>query len=248
MGSHHGHCSRHRASLNNLGDRDAYLDAASQLLLKLFPSDRAVWNSLDAPASTAEVITYPQESRANVPKMLLDMYGEHPLVASLQTETVGGNWRPRRLSDVISDLELYRRHVFQEGLLLLGVNRQLMIVTAGSRFDRFRSWSMNRWNRDFSDNEVELARQVQPVLHLLDSAYAGTRHVAAETAMAAAYSLTAREQEVMHLLGHGLKLTAIGHLLGCSPRTVGKHIEHAYTKLGTNNRIDALRRLRGERA
>ncbi|WP_437773799.1 response regulator transcription factor [Arthrobacter sp. KNU40] len=50
----------------------------------------------------------------------------------------------------------------------------------------------------------------------------------------------------MRLLGQGLKTAAIGHLLGCSPRTVAKHLEHAYAKLGSNNRVDALRRLRGE--
>lgn len=104
---------------------------------------------------------------------------------------------------------------------------------------------MNRWNHDFNDNEVALAQQVQPMLQLLDASYAGTPHNSAEMSMAEAYSLTAREQEVMRLLSQGLKATAIGRLLGCSPRTVAKHIEHAYAKLGSNNRVDALRRLRG---
>lgn len=235
------------ANLNNLGDRDTYLDAASQLLLKLFPSDHAAWNSLDAPAGTAEVAIYPDDSPANVPKMLLDMHSEHPLLASLQTDPVGGDPHPLRLSDFISDLELYKTRAFQDGLSLLCVNRQLMIFTAGSRYGLFRCWSMNRWNHDFNDNDVALAQQVQPILQLLDSAYAGALHKTFEMARAEAYSLTTREQDVMRLLGQGLKTAAIGHLLGCSPRTVAKHIEHAYAKLGSNNRVDALRRLRGER-
>ena len=197
-------------------------------------------------AGTADVVTYPDDSPANVPKMLLDMHGEHPLLASLQTGTVGRDSHPLRLSDFISDLELYKTRAFHDGLSLLGVNRQLMLFTVGSRFGLFHCWSMNRWHHDFSDNEVALAQQLQPMLQLLDSAYAGTPRMAAEMARAKVYSLTAREQEVMRLLGRGLKTVAIGHLLGCSPRTVAKHIEHAYTKLGTNNRVDALRRLRGE--
>jgi DNA-binding CsgD family transcriptional regulator len=233
------------ANLNNLSGRDAYLDAASQLLLKLFPSDHAVWNSLDAQSGAAEVVTYPLDARANVPKMLLEMYEDHPLVESLQRDT-RGDWPPRRLSDVIADLELYRSRAFQDGLSLLSVNRQLALFTVGCRFDFFNCWTMNRWNHDFSDNEVELAQHLQPILQLLESAYAVTPHKATEMATAEAYSLTAREQEVMRLLGQGLKVTAIGHLLGCSPRTVAKHLEHAYPKLGSNNRIDALRRLRGE--
>jgi DNA-binding CsgD family transcriptional regulator len=235
------------ANLNNLSDREAYLDAASQLLLTLFPSDHAAWNSLDLHAGTAKVVTYPYDPRSpDVPKMMLDMHDEHPVITSLQADTVGRGLCPLRLSDFVSDLELYRSRAFQDGLSLLTVNRQLMLFTVGSRCDLFHCWSMNRWNHDFSDNEVELAQHIQPMLQLLDSAYAGTPHRAAETATAAAYSLTKREQEVMRLLGQGLKVTAIGHLLGCSPRTVAKHLEHAYPKLGSNNRIDALRRLRGE--
>ncbi|MGM7778834.1 response regulator transcription factor [Arthrobacter sp. KNU-44] len=84
------------------------------------------------------------------------------------------------------------------------------------------------------------------MLQLLDSAYAGNADSSSEIAGAEAFSLTAREQDVMRLLGQGLKTAAIGHLLGCSPRTVAKHLEHAYAKLGSNNRVDALRRLRGE--
>jgi DNA-binding CsgD family transcriptional regulator len=234
------------AQLNNLGDRETYLDAAGQLLLKLFPSDHAAWNSLDAREGLAEVVTYPHDSRANVPKMMLDMYGEHPLLASLQPEAVGRDSHPLRLSDFISDQELYRTRAFQDGLSLLTVNRQLILFTAGSRSDLFHCWSMNRWNHDFNDNEVAFAQQVQPMLQLLDAAYAGAPQKAAEMAMAEACSLTAREQEIMRLLGQGLKTAAIGHLLGCSPRTVAKHIEHAYAKLGSSNRVDALRRLRGE--
>ncbi|MGO4856215.1 response regulator transcription factor [Arthrobacter sp. 2MCAF14] len=70
-------------------------------------------------------------------------------------------------------------------------------------------------------------------MRLLDSAYTGNAHGASEMAGAESYSLAAREQEAMRLLGQGLKATSIGRLLGCSPRTVAKHLEHAYTKLGS---------------
>ncbi|MCX2749230.1 helix-turn-helix transcriptional regulator [Arthrobacter sp. MI7-26] len=61
-----------------------------------------------------------------------------------------------------------------------------------------------------------------------------------------AYSLTAREHEILQLLGRGLTGVATGHLLGIGPRTVAKHLEHTYAKLGCTNRIDPLRRLRAE--
>jgi hypothetical protein len=117
---------------------------------------------------------------------MLEMHGEHPLLASLQADTVGKSWQPRRLSDVISDLDLYRTSAFQVGLAPLGVNRQLMLFTAGGVPDLFHCWSMNCWNHDFSDNEVELAQQIQPMLQLLDAAYASTGHWMVEMEMAAA--------------------------------------------------------------
>ncbi|MGM7778835.1 hypothetical protein ACSVHC_22845 [Arthrobacter sp. KNU-44] len=130
------------AQLNHLGDREAYLDAASQLLLKLFPSDHATWNSLDARAGHVEILAYPYYSCPEVPKMLLERYDEHPLVVSFQADSVDGDWRPRRLSDVISDLELYRTRAFQEVLSLLDVKRQLALLTVGSRLDSFHCWTM----------------------------------------------------------------------------------------------------------
>jgi DNA-binding CsgD family transcriptional regulator len=59
------------------------------------------------------------------------------------------------------------------------------------------------------------------------------------------YSLTAREHQILQLLDKGLTGLAIEHLLGISPRTVAKHLEHVYAKLGVSNRIDGLNQLRG---
>ncbi|WP_138418714.1 helix-turn-helix domain-containing protein [Sinomonas gamaensis] len=57
--------------------------------------------------------------------------------------------------------------------------------------------------------------------------------------------MTSREHEILQLIGRGLTGVSVGHLLGISPRTVAKHLEHAYAKLGCTNRIDALRLLNG---
>ena len=48
--------------------------------------------------------------------------------------------------------------------------------------------------------------------------------------------LTARESEVLALLAVGLPNKAIARQLGISPKTVGNHVEHIYTKLGVTNR------------
>ncbi len=54
--------------------------------------------------------------------------------------------------------------------------------------------------------------------------------------------LTDRELAVLDLLAGGLITTAIARRLGISPRTVGKHLEQAYRKLGANDRVSAVLR------
>ncbi len=54
--------------------------------------------------------------------------------------------------------------------------------------------------------------------------------------------LTGREHAVLTLLVGGLTATAIAHRLGTSPRTVHKHLENLYRKLGASDRLTAVLR------
>jgi DNA-binding NarL/FixJ family response regulator len=54
--------------------------------------------------------------------------------------------------------------------------------------------------------------------------------------------MTARESEVLGLLAQGLPNKAIARQLNISPKTVGNHIEHIYTKLHVSNRAGAALR------
>ena len=51
--------------------------------------------------------------------------------------------------------------------------------------------------------------------------------------------LTAREVEVLQCLARGLSNKDIAKRLVISPKTVGNHIEHVYTKIGATNRAAA---------
>jgi DNA-binding NarL/FixJ family response regulator len=46
---------------------------------------------------------------------------------------------------------------------------------------------------------------------------------------------------VLGLLADGLTARAIGHGLSMSERTVHKHLEHVYRKLGVKDRLNAVR-------
>ncbi|MDE1956870.1 MAG: helix-turn-helix transcriptional regulator, partial [Betaproteobacteria bacterium] len=52
-------------------------------------------------------------------------------------------------------------------------------------------------------------------------------------------ALTARETEVLSWVAKGKTNRDIGQILGLSPRTVNKHLEHIFTKLGVETRAAA---------
>ncbi|MBO3751204.1 helix-turn-helix transcriptional regulator [Streptosporangiaceae bacterium NEAU-GS5] len=56
------------------------------------------------------------------------------------------------------------------------------------------------------------------------------------------YSLTPRELTVLTLLSDALTAEAIGRRLGISPRTVHKHVERLYRKMGTRDRVETILR------
>lgn len=58
-------------------------------------------------------------------------------------------------------------------------------------------------------------------------------------ALARRYQLTAREVEVLEWVACGKTNRDIGEILGLSPRTVNKHLEHVYVKLGVETRTAA---------
>jgi DNA-binding CsgD family transcriptional regulator len=53
-------------------------------------------------------------------------------------------------------------------------------------------------------------------------------------------SLTAREAEILTLVGEGLKARSIARRCGISERTVHKHLEQVYRKLDCHDRLSAL--------
>lgn len=89
-----------------------------------------------------------------------------------------------------------------------------------------------RSGRNFQAREIAFARRLQPLLTRLD------RHLRASTDNAS--TLTARERDVLTLIAEGETTRAVGRRLTISPRTVEKHLENAYRKLGVTDRLAAV--------
>ncbi|MFF4629564.1 response regulator transcription factor [Streptomyces griseorubiginosus] len=97
-----------------------------------------------------------------------------------------------------------------------------------------------RSGRDFSDDELRLAEQLQPLLAAVEQQRQLLRRLDASSGQAADLALTPRETTVLVLLGDALTALSIGRRLGISERTVHKHIANIYRKLGTHDRVSTV--------
>ena len=107
------------------------------------------------------------------------------------------------------------------------------------------AYVVSRPDDDYDDADAELATLVLPALAALLRQHRVLRDVPEEQYDRIRDSrLTDREFAVLTLLGEGLTAQAIAHRLSTSPRTVHKHLEHLYRKLGVRDRLMAVQRAR----
>ncbi|MFG3201266.1 response regulator transcription factor [Streptomyces sp. NPDC048192] len=106
-----------------------------------------------------------------------------------------------------------------------------------------------RTGTDFTDDHLAMAQRAQPLLaaverqrQLLQEWRRRLGRGAAPDERAADCALTPRETTVLLLLSEALTADAIGRRLGISIRTVHKHVENIYRKLGTRDRLGTVLR------
>lgn len=125
-----------------------------------------------------------------------------------------------------------------------------------------RGFVLHHPRDDFTAEELAYARRVQPLLVSIDSHYralarwrtalscatpscpAPSRATSARDPVerAAEAGLTPRQLAVLMLLAKAMPATAIARRLHISPRTVHKHIEGIYRRLGTCDRLSTVMR------
>ena len=96
------------------------------------------------------------------------------------------------------------------------------------------SFVFNRARRPFSDRDRDRAEMVRPQLAQL---YRLSSVATSDTA-----TLTPREREVLEWLAAGKTNRDIAEIIGAKPRTVEKHLERVYQKLGVETRTAAVMR------
>lgn len=106
-----------------------------------------------------------------------------------------------------------------------------------------------RAGTDFTDDHLAMAERAQPLLaaverqrQLLQEWRRALGAAGSPDQRAADCALTPRETSVLLLLTDALTADAIGRRLGISARTVHKHVENIYRKLGTRDRVGTVLR------
>jgi DNA-binding CsgD family transcriptional regulator len=170
---------------------------------------------------------------------------DHPAVIRYLSDPSVGNWVPRRLSDLVTPSQLRSTRAYVELLHPVGADHQLTIPTANPTPHSGRAWAINRSGRDFTDRELEVSLRLQPILVILErGAAAHSPRDASGNEAAERLRITTREREILQQVADGLTADEIGSLLRISPRTVRKHLENAYGKLGQHDRLRAVQRAR----
>lgn len=163
----------------------------------------------------------------------------HPLIKWYGTARDGDAQTIGRVPLTVADRE--DRGIVRSQLRPVGLDEQLSIpyrFTSGSH----KTFVLARTGEDFSDEDVELARLIQPLFMLLDRQIAVLGAQPDTTRLCQTTTgLTGREMAVVQLLAEGHTAMAIARRLGSSPRTVHKHLEHIYRKLGVRDRLTAVR-------
>jgi len=190
-----------------------------------------------------EVTAFPDERLGAADRACFDRhFTEHPLVRYHAVQRGPG---AHRISDSTPFARFRHSALYSEYYQRIGIDH---VVAMPIEVDDevLVSFVLNRKRRDFSDRERELLDRVGPVLSRLFAALrAPSRGSSAAPRVRTDLTLTPRERDVIGWLAGGKTDRDIGAILGCSHRTVQKHLQRIYEKLGVETRTAAVMRAFG---
>jgi DNA-binding CsgD family transcriptional regulator len=208
---------------------------------------------VDAPRQVS--IGWPRERLTlEVAQRLRPVLLTHPFTRVHRRTLAGDPPRvPFRISDLVTRREWRATPVWAEAMR--DTDDQIGVVLA-RRSGTLRNVLVSRRGRPFTDRERDLvqlaARHVAVAVRRIDTGAAiglqsmpraGWVPLGGEVAPARTPDLLSpREQEVLRLVADGLTDGQVARQLGLSPRTVSKHLERVYARLGVPNRAAAVAR------
>src|SRR5258706_1854021 len=209
----------------------AFARQGTQQLPRLVASELTTLSVCDLARNSRSVVSSPAEAISAADRASFDRYfAEHPLV---RYHSHGGG-SAHRISDSLSGAAFRESALYNEYYRRIGIDH---VVALPLFVDRglLVSFVLNRNRSDFSDRECALLDLVrEPLAALYRNLLTRNRDRGF-----AALPVTPREREVLSWLAAGKTDKDIGEILGMSPRTVQKHLQHIYDKLGVETRTAA---------
>lgn len=162
---------------------------------------------------------------------------DHPLVREHGRNPMAVT---RRIQDLIQGSEFERTPLFNDYYRAIRIDHVMAVPIHVDRHILV-SFVVNRSKRGFSGRDLERVEVIRPHLgHLYRLSAQTTRN---DDPLAEIETpLTAREREVLDWLGAGKTDKDIAAILTISPRTVQKHLQRIYEKLGVETRTAAVMR------
>jgi RNA polymerase sigma factor (sigma-70 family) len=163
-----------------------------------------------------------------------ELHHQHP-VCEYFART--GDFRPRRMSDLLRPREWRSRELYNLGSR--PYQYELDVRIPSSRTGSSRTFLFHTQKRDFSERDRLVLELLRPHLERIVDRFER------RATLQAALPLTRREREILEWVERGMTNAEIAQILWLSPGTVRKHLENAYAKLGVRTRTAAIARLRG---
>ena len=163
-------------------------------------------------------------------------FHDHPLVRAHGRNPSAATVR---ISDLMTAADFRRMPLYGDYYRAIRIDYAMAVPIHVNR-NELVSFVMNRSGRDFSDRDRACLEAIRPHLgnlYRLTRATQGPR-----AAWGVPGQLTAREREVLEWLSGGKTDRDIADILGISPRTVHKHLQRIYEKLGVETRTAAVAR------
>ena len=204
-------------------------------LPRLVASEITTLSVCDLRRNSRGVVSSPEGAISASERACFDRFFEvHPLVRH-HSSGPGGS---ARISDLLSQSEFRGSALFSEYYRRIGIDHAVAVPLLVDR-GLLVSFVLNRSRCDFSDRECAFLDLVREPLSAL------YRHLLARARPASGFAtlpVTPREREVLSWLAAGKTDQEIAGILGMSPRTVQKHLQHIYEKLGVETRTAAVMR------
>ncbi len=225
---------------------DALALAAVQALPKLVASEITTLSVCDLQTGHRHVIGTPVGALNANDRAIFDHYfREHPLV-QYHADLRGPG--AHRISDSLPFSQFRHSALYSDYYRRIGIDHVVALpILVDER--TLVSFVLNRQGSDFSDHDRDLLDLVrEPLSRLYAQRVALAEAQRALSARAPHFDLpglTPREGEVLHWLAAGKTDREIAALLACSHRTVQKHLQRVYIKLGVETRTAAVMRAWG---